>query len=153
MPQVRKATITDIPQMHALLNEYARSQLMLPRSLGELYENMRDFVVADGESDKVIACGALHVVWKDLCEIKCLAVSKDHQKKGIGTALVKRLLAEGRRLKLKRVFCLTYRGPFFERFGFRPVSKDSLPHKVWSECIQCPQFPDCDEEAFLLEFT
>lgn len=124
---------------------------MLPRPLGELYESNRDFFVAVDDDGDVIACGALHVVWEDLAEIKCLAVAKPHQKEGIGKALVGALIAEADKLGIPKVFCLTYQGEFFKRLGFRGVPKDTLPHKVWGECIRCPHFPDCDEEAYEIE--
>jgi len=148
---IRRAVISDVPRIHALVNEYAREQLMLPRPLGELYENNRDFFVALDDEGDVAGCGALHVVWGDLAEIKCLAVAKTHQKEGLGTALVRALVAEAKELGLPKVFCLTYQGEFFKGLGFRHVPKDTLPHKIWGECIRCPQFPDCDEEAYEIE--
>lgn len=151
MATIRRATISDVRRIHALVNEYAREQLMLPRPLGELYENNRDFFVALDDDGEVAGCGALHVVWEDLAEIKCLAIAKTHQKQGLGTALVRALVAEAQALGLPKLFCLTYQGEFFKRLGFRYVPKDTLPHKVWGECIRCPHFPDCGEEAYELE--
>ena len=150
MPLIRKASLTDIPGIHALVNAYAREELMLPRSLSELYENLRDFSVAADDDHRIMGCGALHVVWGDLAEIKCLAVAREHQKTGIGRALVASLVTEAKGLLLERIFCLTYEGDFFVKLGFEHTSKDSLPHKVWSECIRCPHFPDCNEEAYVL---
>jgi len=153
MPVIRKANLTDVPGIHALVNAYAREELMLPRPLSELYENLRDFSVAIGEEGQIVGCGALHIVWDDLAEIKCLAVAQEHRKTGLGKALVKSLVTEACGLQFERLFCLTYQGGFFAKLGFEHVSKDSLPHKVWSECIRCPHFPDCNEEAYVLSLV
>lgn len=150
MPMIRKAKLTDVPGIHALVNAYAREELMLPRPLSELYENLRDFTVATNDDDRIVGCAALHIVWDDLAEIKCLAVAQEHRRTGLGRALVDALLIEAGTLSLARVFCLTYQGGFFVKLGFQHTSKDALPHKVWSECIHCPHFPDCNEEAYIL---
>ena len=76
MTTVRKATLDDVPEMHRLINHFAKQELMLSRSRGDLYENLRDFTVVE-EGERVVACGALHIVWDDLAEIKCLAVAQD----------------------------------------------------------------------------
>ena len=150
MESVRKATLGDVPGIHRLINHFARQELMLSRSRGDLYENLRDFTVAvDGE--RIVACGALHIVWEDLAEIKCLAVAEDHQKQGLGKAIVRSLVEEARGLEVAGVFCLTYQRPFFIGLGFQPASKESLPHKIWSECTRCAKFPDCDEEAAIMD--
>ena len=152
MTTVRKATLDDVPEMHRLINHFAKQELMLSRSRGDLYENLRDFTVVE-EGERVVACGALHIVWDDLAEIKCLAVAQDHQKQGFGRAIVRSLLEEARNLGVTRVFCLTYQRPFFVGLGFEHALKESLPHKIWSECIRCAKFPDCDEEAVILDLS
>jgi amino-acid N-acetyltransferase len=142
--KVEKARISDIPQMHELINYFAERDEMLPRPLSELYENIRDyFVVRQGE--RVIACVALHVSWSDLAEIKSLAVAEDSQEQGIGAQLVNACLKEAEELGINTVFCLTYKPTFFEQFGFSQVDKMELPRKVWTECYRCPKFPNCDE--------
>jgi amino-acid N-acetyltransferase len=144
--KVEKAKISDVPQMHQLINYFADKDEMLPRSLSELYENIRDcFVVRD--DDKVVACAALHVFWSDLAEIRSLAVAEGSQEKGIGGQLVEACLKEAGELGITTVFCLTYRPDLFEKFGFAKVDKMELPRKVWTECYRCPKFPDCDEVA------
>ena len=143
-----KARISDVPQMHKLINSFADKGEMLARSLSEIYENIRDyFVVRQGE--RVIACAALHVSWSDLAEIKSVAVTEDSQKQGIGDQLVEACLREAKELGIPTVFCLTYKSAFFEKVGFSQVDKAELPHKVWGECYRCPQFPDCDEVALI----
>jgi amino-acid N-acetyltransferase len=144
--KVEKAKISDVPQMHQLINYFADKDEMLPRSLSELYENIRDcFVVRDGE--RVVACAALHVFWSDLAEIRSLAVAEGSQEQGIGGKLVEACLKEAGELGITTVFCLTYRPDLFEKFGFAKVDKMELPRKVWTECYRCPKFPDCDEIA------
>ena len=94
---------------------------------------------------------ALHLVgWNDLAEIKSLVVDKKYQNKGIGRSLVSVCIKEAKGLGAKSVFALTFIGPFFKKMGFRKISKDNLPHKIWSECVHCVYFPNCQEEAFVL---
>jgi amino-acid N-acetyltransferase len=145
---LRKAAIKDIPQMQALINGFARRDLMLARSLNELYENIRDFWVFESKG-VVRGCAALHVSWGDLAEVKSVAVSNAFQHKGLGTRLVLACIQEALHLGAKKVFVLTYQPEFFRSLGFKKVSHDDLPHKVWAECINCPKFPDCDEQALL----
>lgn len=146
--KIRKAKIRDIKQIQGLINPFASRDLMLPRSLNELYESMRDFWVAE-ENNKVIGCAALHISWDDLAEIKSLAVAKNKQKKGVGSLLINACLKEAGEFGAKRVFVLTYRADFFKKFGFKRVKHSSLPHKIWAECINCCKFPDCQEVALL----
>jgi len=145
---VEKARISDVPQMHQLINYFADKGEMLARSLSEIYENIRDYFVVR-QSERVVACAALHVSWSDLAEIKSMAVAEDSQQQGIGTQLVEDCLNEARELGIATVFCLTYKPSFFEKFGFSQVDKMELPRKVWTECYRCPKFPDCDEVALI----
>ena len=147
---IRKATIEDIKDMQELINFYAKQDRMLPRSLNELYENIRDFFVYE-EAGKILGCCALHIAWENLAEVKSLAVGEASQKKGIGAMLVKQALEDAKKLKVKRVFALTYVPSFFERLGFKRIEHAELPHKIWSECIKCVKFPDCAENALALD--
>jgi amino-acid N-acetyltransferase len=147
---IRKATIEDIKDMQELINFYAKQDRMLPRSLNELYENIRDFFVYE-EAGKILGCCALHIAWEDLAEVKSLAVGEASQKKGIGAMLVKQALEDAKKLKVKRVFALTYVAEFFEKLGFKRIEHAELPHKIWSECIKCVKFPDCAENALALD--
>ncbi len=147
---IRKATVRDVPSILQIVNEYAKEQVMLARSPLTIYENLRDYVVAvDGE--QVIGCGALHVVWGDLAEIRSIAVQKEAKGKGIGKQVAKALLAEADALMLPRVFAFTYVPGFFQSLGFRVVPHSELPHKVFSDCLNCPKFNECDEIAVLLD--
>jgi amino-acid N-acetyltransferase len=148
MSQVEKARITDVPQMHQLINYFADKDEMLARPLSELYENIRDYFVVR-QDERVIACAALHVNWADLAEIKSLAVAEGSQEQRIGAELVEACLKEAGKLGIPTVFCLTYQPAFFEKFGFSRRDKMELPRKVWIECYRCPKFPNCDEVALI----
>jgi len=145
---IRKARVSDIKQIQELIACFARHDEMLPRSLNELYENIRDFWVYEDKA-KVAGCAALHISWDDLAEIKSLAVAKNKQGKGIGRDLVVACIAEARVMGAKKVFVLTYKPEFFKKLGFKRIKHDALPHKIWAECINCCKFPNCQEIALL----
>lgn len=147
--KIRKAKIADLRQAHKLINSFAKREEMIPRSLNELYESVRDFIVCE---DKGIICAvcALHIMWEDLAEIRSLAVDKEYQRMGIGKRLVRECLKEAESLGLKRVFALTYHPEFFRRLGFVDIDKSSLPQKIWGDCLRCPRFPECDEHAVII---
>ena len=149
---LRKAKIDDVPQIHTLVNSFATRGEMLGRSRSELYEGLRDFFVAELD-DVILGCSALHINWEDLAEVRSLAVLPEVQGKGLGKLLVTACVEEARSLGIPRVYALTYRPDFFERVGFSKVSKDSLPHKVWGDCLKCPKFPNCDEDAVTMELN
>lgn len=148
MVQVEKAKIQDIPQIHRLINDYAGKGAMLARPLSELYEDIRDYFVIK-EGDDVLACGALHVSWSDLAEVRSVAVAENRKNQGLGAALVAACLEEAAALGIKSVFCFTYQPAFFKRSGFIDVDKADLPRKVWTDCFRCPKFPNCDEAALI----
>ena len=147
---IRKANVNDVKKIQKLINYYARRDRMLPRSLNELYENIRNFFVYS-EGKKVYGCCALSIDWEDLAEIKSLAVAPSKTGRDIGSKLLKSCLKDAKALKIKKIFALTYIPEFFERFGFRKVSKRKLPHKIWNECIKCVYFPRCKEIAMMKE--
>jgi len=147
---IRKALMSDVEQMHGLINKYAEKGLMLARSRSLFYESLRDYTVVE-DKEKVVGVGGLHILWSDLGEIRSLAIGPEYVKKGIGKQLVEVLEAEARELELPRIFTLTYQPGFFSKCGFTEISNKDLPHKVWKECINCPKFPDCDEHALIKE--
>lgn len=147
--KIRKAKIADTREIQKLINEFARREEMIPRSINELYENIRDFFVCE-EEGRIEGVCALHVLWEDLAEVRSLAVRKEHQRKGIGRSLVKKCLTEAKSLGVKRVFVLTYQPDFFKKLGFGDIDKASLPQKIWGDCIRCPKFPECDEHALIV---
>ena len=146
---IRKAKISDVKTIQSLVNQYADSGQMLPRTLNELYENLRDFHVIEEEGSLLGVC-ALHVSWDGLAEIRSLAVRKEKIKSGIGTALVRQCLQEASQLGAEKVFVLTYQEGFFKRLGFAAVDKKELPHKIWTDCLNCVKFPNCDESALMI---
>lgn len=145
---IRKADIKDVKQIYKLISHFAGKGLMLARPFSEIYENLRDFWIYE-KSGRIYGCCALHICWENLAEIKSLAVIGSRQKRGIGRDLVKTCLAEAGYYKIKQVFVLTYRPNFFKKCGFKKVKKSKLPGKIWSECIKCPKFPNCKEEALV----
>ena len=147
---IRKAQISDVKEIQKLLITFASRGDMLSRSLSEIYESLRDFYVFE-EDGGLLGAAALHIVWDDLAEVRSVAVIEDAGRKGIGSKLVQACIAEARELGLKRIFCLTYKPEFFGKLGFHLVDKAELPHKVWGDCIKCVKFPDCDENAMILD--
>jgi len=148
--KLRRARVEDVPEVQRLINYFAERDEMLPRSLSEIYENLRDYVLAEVEGE-IAGCCAIHVTWADLAEVKSLAVRESRRGLGTGECLVQACLEEGKTLGVPRVFVLTYIPDYFARFGFRRVEKAELPQKVWSECIRCPKFPDCGEVGMVLD--
>jgi amino-acid N-acetyltransferase len=147
---IRKAKLGDVKEIQRLIKAYAGRGEMLPRSLSELYDHLRDFVLYL-RNRRIVGICALHICWDDLAEIRSLAVVEEMRQKGIGAQLVKACLEEARSMGVKRVFALTYQEAFFERLGFRKVDKAVLPHKIWTDCLNCVKFPDCDEIAVVKE--
>jgi len=147
-----KARISDVPQIHKLINEFASRGEMLARPLSEIYENIRDFfVIRKGKT--IIGCAALHVMRSDLAEIKSVAVHEEQQRQGVGNVLIEACLKEAGEIGIADVFCFTYKPGFFEKFGLKAVDKMSLPQKVWTECLRCPKFPNCDETAMVMKMS
>lgn len=147
---LRNAHVNDVEEMNRLINRFAKEDLMLPRPLSELYENIRDYFVYI-EKGSIKGCASLHVFWKDLAEIKSVAVDKNSQKQGIGRELVQKCFEEGKKLGINRLFVLTYIPEFFEHMGFKRVDKELLPHKIWTECVKCYKFPDCGEVPLMIK--
>ncbi|MBD3388788.1 MAG: N-acetyltransferase [Candidatus Altiarchaeales archaeon] len=148
---VVKASLDDVEAIRSLIEYHAANGKMLLRSLSYIYENIRDYFVVR-EDGEVLGCCALHVSWRDLAEVKSLAVREDRIGKGVGKALLEAALKEAREMGIPRVFTLTLEKDFFVRNGFELVPKDELPMKIWGECIYCPKYPDCDEAALIYQF-
>lgn len=149
---IRKAKISDVAQIHDILSLYSKNGIILGRSLSELYDQIRDFFISFETNNSLVVgvCG-LHFCWNDIAEIRSLAVIENYKGRGIGTQLLHACIEEALQFEIRRLFVLTYIPDFFKKFGFYPVDKSVLPHKVWADCINCIKFPDCDEEALILE--
>jgi len=155
--QIRRATVADVPAMGRIINDCAELGQMLPKSQAVLYENIREFHVAEmadaeGAMKVVVGVCGLSVVWANLAECASLAVDPAFRGHGIGRKLVEVCLQEARDLGIRRVMTLTYEQAFFERCGFSVVDRTDLPLKVWSECVRCPKNQACDEIAMIREF-
>ena len=149
---IRKANIQDIKAIHRLLQEYGKKEELLARPLSQLYDHLRDFsVYMDENNQQLTGCCALQICWENLAEIRSLAVIDEYHGKGVGRQLVSRALAEADSYGITRIFTLTYQPSFFRKLGFKDIDKSELPHKVWSDCINCSKFPDCNEEALIWE--
>jgi len=149
---LKKASIKDIKQIHSIVNTAASNGEMLPRSLGELYDNLRDYFVYV-EDGKIAGTGALHICWEDLAEIRSVCVVESSRKRGIGRKIVNACLEEAKEFEVDKVFLLTYKDGFFKKCGFSIVDKKDLPQKIWSDCIKCPKFPECDEIAMVMKIS
>lgn len=145
---IRAAKIQDIPGMLQLINNYAEKGLMLPRSKLSLYETLQNFLVIEDE-EKIVGVGGLHILWEDLSEIRSLAVSDQHSGQGLGSRLVEELENRAKFLGIPRVITLTYQKEFFEKSGYKVVNKETLSHKVWKDCLNCPKYHACDEIAMI----
>jgi len=97
----------------------------------------------------LVGCGALHVIWNDIAEIRSLAIVPERVGQGLGKSIVEFLMEDARGLELPRVFILAYKPDLFAKLKFEPVDKKELPHKVWKDCLNCPKFPGCDEVAMI----
>ena len=142
--KIRPAKVQDVKQIHRIVEFYADNKEMLHRSLNSIYENIQEYVVAE-YNKKIIGCGALHVSWDDLAEVKALAVEKKYARNGIGTKIVKTLEKNAVELGIFTTFALSFKPEFFKKLGYEVISKEVLPQKIWSECINCHLFPDCGE--------
>jgi len=150
---VRVAIMKDVDEIHHLISYYAERHKMLFRSLEDLYERIREFRVFVDSTGKVLGCCGLSIMWRDLGEIRSLAVDPNHVGSGIGRQMVTHAINEARAIGLRQVFALTYESPFFERLGFSVVPKSQLPHKVWTDCIRCEMQNQCNEVPMLLNLT
>lgn len=149
---IRPATVHDVPRIAEIINSHAELGKMLFKSFAQLYEDLRDFgvyeLVEEGQP-KVVGCVALTIIWADLAEVRSLAVDDAYRGKSIGSQLVNWVLEEGRRLQIRRLMSLTYEQRFFAKLGFEVVPKETLPLKVWSDCVRCPKQDGCDEIAMV----
>ena len=150
---IRKARMRDVKTIQKLVADYARKGDMLPRSLSEIYENLRDYFVFVENGEEVIGSAAIHIMWEDLAEVRSLAVREDRMGRKVGTQLVEACVSEAIVLGIGRVFALTYKPEFFEKLGFRQVDKSELPQKIWTDCLKCSKFPDCDEIALVTDLS
>ena len=145
---IRRAKISDVQAIHALISSYAERDRMLFRSLADIYEKLQTFSVAELDG-LVVGCCSLEIIWADLAEVKSLAVDAAHKDQGIGTALVGGAVKQATELGVPKLFALTLEPVFFQKQGFTIVEKETLPMKVWSDCARCSKQQNCDEIALI----
>lgn len=145
---VRKARLADVPGMMPILNEYARQAEILPRTEADVYQSIRDWVVAEADQ-RLVGMGSLLIMWHDLAEIRSLVIDPSCHGRGIGREIVQQLIGEAGSLDLPRVFALTRKPAFFLKLGFQLTRIEDLPRKVHKDCVFCPKFHACDEVAVL----
>ena len=151
---IRHATMQDIQAIYELLGQFGTEGLMIPRPLSQLYDHVRDFVVhVSPETGTVAGCCALQFCWEDMAEIRSLAVASPLQGRGVGRMLVEAMVAEARSFGVTKLFTLTYQPDFFLKMGFDPIERKDLPLKIWSDCIHCVKFPNCDENAMMRQLS
>lgn len=153
MFRIRKARLGDVQAIYDLLKHMAGRGLLLPRSLSNLYEMVQTFWVGEDEAGQVAGVAALQVAWENLGEVRSLAVREEHGTRGLGRALTRAVEAEAAALGVTRMFVLTYVPGFFEKEGYRVVSLETLPQKIWAVCFQCVHYPDCQETALVKDLA
>lgn len=152
LPILRKARLSDVPALFKLIHQYAEEEVMLPRALPELYENVWEFTVAEKEG-QLAACGALRLYNEEVAEIRSLCVDPQQKTSGLGRAVTNQLMHEAKDLGLRRIFALTVVPEFFAKMGFYPVERGALPQKVWRDCLQCEKYFRCDEVAVVFDLA
>lgn len=166
MVKIRKAKLADAGQIAYLVDFYYRRGDLLPRSLDEIYESIRDWIVAE-ENGQIVGCGSLVIMGCDpsagselalnavkrqaLAEVRSLAIRSDQQGKGLGQKIVAKLFEEAQELGITTLFALTRAVPFFEKMGFQVTERERFPRKIWKDCVKCPVFTTCDEVAVAME--
>jgi amino-acid N-acetyltransferase len=149
---IRPATIHDVPRISEIINSHAELGRMLFKSYAQLYETLRDFAVYENDGE-ILGTVALAIIWADLSEVRSLAVDDRYRGRGIGRQLVEWCVEEARRVGVRKLMSLTYEQAFFAKLGFVVVEKDTLPLKVWSDCVRCPKRDGCDEIAMVRELA
>ncbi|MBU1249895.1 MAG: amino-acid N-acetyltransferase [Actinobacteria bacterium] len=137
---VRQARTADVRGIHALVEPLVQERILLGKELVVFFESVQEFSVAvDDDSGDVIGCGALHVLWEDLGEVRTLAVQERWRGTGVGHAIYERLEQQARELGLRRLFCLTFETDFFGRHGFVSIGEELLVDpEVYSELVRSP---------------
>jgi amino-acid N-acetyltransferase len=149
MVQTRSGVLPDVEHIHAIILPYAREGTLLARSIPELCENVRDFIVAE-EDGRIVGCGALHLYGTHLAEIRSIAVSLQSKGRGVGRSLVSALIEEARRHTVTCVCLFTRTPEFFGHLGFEIARKEALPDKIYKDCVDCPKLTACDEIAMVM---
>jgi amino-acid N-acetyltransferase len=145
----RKAILPDAQAIYELIAMYVEPGLLLPRSLPELCENIRDFTVVEDAGGRIIGCGALHLYGMHLAEVRSIAVHPEAKGKGAGRRVVKALLQEASRHHVTGVCLFTRIPEYFAKLGFAMADLGDLPDKIYKDCLKCPKLNACDEVAMI----
>lgn len=146
--RTRNAIVGDAQQVSALVATYSGDGTLLPRSYGEICENIRDFVVVEHKG-KIVGCGALHIYGSHLAEVRSIAVAPAAQGHGAGRRVVAALLKESRRQHITRICLFTRIPEYFTRLGFVQAQREEIPDKLYKDCLMCPRLDRCDEIAMV----
>jgi len=133
---VRQAHTRDVAVIRQLIDIYAPQKILLTKPTVKLYEDVQEFLVAENAAGEVVGCGALHVMWEDLAEVRTLAVDPSMRGTGTGHVLLERLLARARELGIRRVFCLTFEVDFFGKHGFHELDGSPVEAEVYDELLR-----------------
>ena len=147
--RARNAKLPDAFAIEQLIQVHVGDGTLLPRSLREICENIRDFIVVENEGE-IVGCGALHLYGMHLAEIRSITVSSKSKSKGAGRVLIAALLKEAKQQSVTCVCLFTRIPDFFGRMGFREVEKEALPDKALKDCQLCPRQNACDEIAMYM---
>ena len=146
--EIKQASLDDVPGIAALVDRFARNGEILPRRIEDIYQTVREWVVAK-EDGQIVGCASLVVLWADMAEIRSLVVAPGVQGQGVGRGLMAALLVQAAQMELPQVIALTRKPGFFVKLGFRTVPRENLPRKMWKDCVHCNKFVGCDEVAMV----
>jgi amino-acid N-acetyltransferase len=133
---VRQATTADVPAIAALREPLIAKRVLLGRELVELYESIPELLVAVADSGELLGVGALHIMWRDLAEVRSLVVAESARGLGVGRTVVEALLARASELGIKRVFCLTFETEFFGKLGFEVITDTPVDAETYAELVR-----------------
>jgi amino-acid N-acetyltransferase len=142
----REARLRDATQIHDLIGSYSSDGTLLPRTLPEICENIRDFVVVE-DDDRILGCGALHLYGPHLAEVRSIAVFPEAKGYGAGRMLIDALLEQANQQEVTCVCLFTRIPSFFARMGFTVAVREDIPDKLYKDCLRCPRLNNCDEVA------
>ncbi|GAB3122100.1 amino-acid N-acetyltransferase [Glaciibacter psychrotolerans] len=135
---VRRARTSDVPAIKALVEPLVQERILLGKDMVVFYEAVQEFRVAEDDEGRLVGCGALHVMWEDLAEVRTLAVDGEWLGRGVGHTLLDRLEVDARELGLSRLFCLTFEVSFFSRHGFVDMGTETVDPSVYAELVRSP---------------